>query len=62
MWKWQITETVFNVSIMLGWITFIVFSLLFGGTAAILTVFLGPGAASGGTPELMGYLNGINYP
>ena len=39
-----------------------VFSLLFGGTAAIMTVFIGPGAAGGGTPELMGYLNGINYP
>lgn len=42
--------------------TFIVFSLLFGGTAAIMTVFMAPAAASGGTPELMGYLNGINYP
>jgi chloride channel 7 len=42
--------------------TFIVLSLLFGGTAAIMTVFIAPGAASGGTPELMGYLNGINYP
>lgn len=47
---------------MLGWITFIVFSLLFAGTAAIMTVFMAPSAASGGTPELMGYLNGINYP
>ena len=28
----------------------------------ILTVFLGPGAAGGGTAELMGYFNGINYP
>ena len=46
----------------LGWITFLVFSLLFGGTAAIMTVFIGPGAAGGGTAELMGYLNGINYP
>jgi H+/Cl- antiporter ClcA len=42
--------------------TFLVFSLLFGGTAAIMTVFIGPGAAGGGTAELMGYLNGINYP
>jgi chloride channel 6 len=42
--------------------TFLVFSLLFGGTAAIMTVFIGPGAAGGGMAELMGYLNGINYP
>ncbi len=46
----------------MGLMTFLVFSLLFGGTAAIMTVFIAPGAASGGTPELMGYLNGINYP
>lgn len=61
-WKWEITEIVFKLSVMLGWITFLVFSLLFGGTAAIMTVFIGPGAAGGGTAELMGYLNGINYP
>jgi len=61
-WKWQITEIVFKFSLTLGWITFLVFSLLFGGTAAIMTVFIGPGAAGGGTAELMGYLNGINYP
>lgn len=49
------------MSLGLGWITFLVFSLLFGATAAIMTVFIGPGAAGGGTAELMGYLNGINY-
>ena len=47
---------------MLGWATFLVFSLLFGGSAALLTVFIGPGAAGGGTAELMGYLNGVHYP
>lgn len=46
----------------MGWLTFLVFCLLFGGAAAILTVFIGPGAAGGGTAELMGYFNGINYP
>lgn len=61
-WKWQITEIVFNFNIGLGWITFLVFSLLFGGVAALMTVFIAPGAASGGTPELMGYLNGVNIP
>lgn len=36
--------------------------MLFGLAAVILTVFVGPGAAGGGTAELMGYFNGINYP
>lgn len=62
LWKWQISEIIFTFSVTLGWMTFLVFSLLFGGTAAIMTVFIGPGAAGGGTPELMGYFNGINYP
>ena len=39
-----------------------VFSSLFGGVAALLTVFLGPGAVGSGMAELMAYLNGINYP
>ena len=43
-------------------ITFMVFSALFGGMAAILTVFMGPGAIGSGMTELMAYLNGINYP
>ncbi len=60
-WKWKISEIVFDYSLGLGWITFLVFSLLFGASAAIMTVFYGPGAAGGGIAELMGYLNGINY-
>ena len=39
--------------------TFIILSSLFGGLAAILTVFIGPGAIGSGTTELMAYLNGI---
>jgi H+/Cl- antiporter ClcA len=27
-----------------------------------MTVFIGPGASGGGTPELMGFFNGVNYP
>ena len=27
-----------------------------------MTVFIAPSAAGGGSPELMGYLNGVNYP
>lgn len=61
-WKWEITEIVFEMHLALGWLTFLVFSLLFGGVAALMTVFIGPGAAGGGIAELMGYLNGINIP
>lgn len=60
--KWQITQIIFDKNIGTGWLTFLVFSLLFGGSAAIMTVFIGPGAAGGGTAEMMGYMNGINYP
>ncbi len=35
---------------------------MLGSSAAILTAYVGPGAAGSGTAELMGYLNGINYP
>lgn len=47
---------------MLGWITFLVFGTLFGGIAAIITVFIAPGASGGGAAELMGLFNGVNYP
>jgi len=36
--------------------------VLLGGTAACLTVFVGPGATGSGIAELMGYFNGVNYP
>lgn len=41
---------------------YVLFSCFFGGVAALLTVFMGPGAVGSGTTELMAYLNGINYP
>jgi hypothetical protein len=41
---------------------FVSLSILFGGLSAFLVVYVGPGAVASGTPELMAYLNGINYP
>ena len=36
--------------------------MLFGGTAAIMTVYVGPGAMGSGIAELMGFFNGIEIP
>jgi hypothetical protein len=38
---------------------FLFISVLFGGLAAILTVYIGPGAMGSGIAELMGYFNGV---
>ena len=63
LWKWSISQMIIeNKSLNYAMFTFIAISVLFGGTAAIMTVFLGPGAIGSGTTELMAYMNGINYP
>lgn len=43
-----------------AWAVFLALSVLFGGVAAVLTVYVGPGAAGSGIAELMGYFNGIH--
>jgi H+/Cl- antiporter ClcA len=45
-----------------AWLVFLLLSTLFGGIAAFLTVFVGPGATGSGIAELMGYFNGIHIP
>ena len=61
LWKWRMTqETMKNYGIASAWIVFLLLSVLFGGIAAVLTVFVGPGAAGSGIAELMGYFNGIH--
>jgi len=63
LWKWRMTqETMKNYGIASAWIVFLLLSVLFGGIAAVLTVFVGPGAAGSGIAELMGYFNGIHIP
>ena len=46
----------------LGWIVFSGMSVVFALASSILTVLYGPGANGSGVAELIGYLNGINYP
>lgn len=48
--------------IVLGWLFFSGISVAMVLVASIMTVFWGPGANGSGIAELMGYMNGINYP
>lgn len=43
-------------------VSFVIISVIFGGLAALMTVYVGPGALGSGIAELMAYLNGIKYP
>lgn len=61
IWKWEMTQGVMNASgIGAAWIVFLLLSVLFGGTASAITVWIGPGANGSGIAELMGYFNGIH--
>jgi chloride channel 7 len=51
-----------NSGVWQAWLVFLSISVLFGGLAAGLTVFVGPGAMGSGVAELMGYFNGLNIP
>jgi chloride channel 7 len=62
LWKWALSQNLIKTSMTDAVLVFTVLSVLFGGLAALLTVYVGPGALGSGTPELMAYLNGINYP
>jgi len=63
LWKWRMTQETMKVyGIASAWVVFLLLSVLFGGIAAVLTVFVGPGAAGSGIAELMGYFNGIHIP
>jgi chloride channel 7 len=46
----------------LGWLFFTLFSIGMAFITAVLIAYKAPLAAGSGTPELIGYLNGINLP
>lgn len=46
----------------LGYLIYIAISLVFGAGSSLITLYLEPLAAGGGTTEMMGYFNGVNYP
>lgn len=41
---------------------YVIYSVILSSLAAVLTVYVAPGAAGSGIPELMGVLNGVKYP
>jgi H+/Cl- antiporter ClcA len=45
-----------------SWLVYASFSSLLGVLSCVLTTYWGPGAAGSGVAEIIGYLNGVNYP
>ena len=62
VWKWNKTQNVLDNggSIAYAWLNFLSISVIYGGLAAALTVYVSPAAAGSGLAELMAYFNGIN--
>ena len=48
--------------LIVGWLFFTGISVTLVLLASVMTVYWGPGANGSGVAELMGYLNGVNYP
>jgi chloride channel 7 len=46
----------------LPWLFFAAIASLFAVISGIMTTYYGQGAAGSGVAELIGYLNGVNYP
>lgn len=41
---------------------YVIYSVILASCAGVLTVYIAPGAAGSGMPEMMGTLNGVKYP
>jgi len=51
-----------ETGLLTGWLFFSGISVAMVLAASVMTIYWGPGANGSGVAELMGYLNGINYP
>jgi H+/Cl- antiporter ClcA len=61
--RWEISQEVIDDgNLYSAYLAYLLFGILFGGAAAAMTIWIGPGAAGSGIAEAMGYLNGVNYP
>lgn len=59
--RWTLTQYMMAKGLGVGYIIYLIFTVVVGLAASVLTVFLSPLAAGGGGSELMGYFNGVNY-
>ena len=62
LWKWKLSQDIIDDSLSSASFIYVCLSVVFGALAALMTVYIGPGAAGSGTAELMAYLNGIDVP
>jgi chloride channel 7 len=61
--KWKAAQSMlYEEKFYVGWITYMMIGSSVGACGAALTIWVGPGAAGSGVAELMGYVNGVNYP
>jgi chloride channel 7 len=61
--RWSSAQhLIYSHSLVGAWLAYMSLGILFGGVAAAMTIWIGPGAAGSGVAELMGYVNGVNYP
>lgn len=51
-----------NNSAVEAWAAYTIYGMFFVLIACLLTIYVGPGANGSGVAEIMGLLNGINYP
>lgn len=56
----QLSDT--EGAIYTAFIFYVMFSIVVATLAAVLTVYIAPGAGGSGIPEIMGVLNGVKYP
>jgi len=65
--EWR-TETVQNLldqdkgSSIKAYMFYVIYAMICVFVATMLTIYVGPGANGSGVAEIMGLLNGINYP
>jgi chloride channel 7 len=61
--RWHSSQKVINSGYFFSaYLLYMILGIAFAVTALVLTIYVAPGAQGSGIPEIMAYLNGINYP